>query len=53
MIVGVKTAKSVKEIAHCIANMYAYGVQQGFYQNIDEIEEAIKFAIELDRAERS
>lgn len=43
-IVGVEQAKSVHEIAHAIGNMYAYGTQQGFYENVEQIELAIRKA---------
>lgn len=52
MIVGVDEAKTTHEIAHCIGNMYAYGLQPPFYEAVKEIEHAIEKAIEIDRAAR-
>lgn len=43
-IVGVEEAKSLHEVAHCIANMYAYGTQQSFYENVEQIKLAISKA---------
>lgn len=48
-IVGVEQAKSLHEVAHAIANMYAYGTQQGFYENVEQIKLAILKAIELEK----
>lgn len=46
-IVGVEEARSLGEVAHCIANMYAYGVQQGFLENVEQITLAIRKAKDL------
>jgi hypothetical protein len=46
-IVGVEEAKSLHEVAHCIANMYAYGLAQGFYENVEQIALALRKAKDL------
>lgn len=46
-IVGVEEAKSLHEVAHCIANMHAYGIKLGFYERVEQIELAIRKAKSL------
>jgi hypothetical protein len=46
-IVGVEEAKSLHEVAHCIANMYAYGLAQTFQDNVEQIALAIRKAKDL------
>jgi hypothetical protein len=46
-IVGVEEAKSLGEVAHCIANMYAYGLQRDLRQNTEQITLAIRQAQDL------
>jgi hypothetical protein len=52
-IVGVEEAKSLHEVAHCIANMYAYGLAQTFYENVEQIALAIRKAKDLPDQEKA
>ena len=45
---GMENARTIHDVAHCIANDYAYGTQAPFYEQVERIAAAIKRAVELE-----